>query len=440
MSKSNHIYYGSKIPYEELTNFIEPIEINIPITFSSLNNLVGPDIDSLYKIRTYIASKFSDLYSNFPTFKDQFKNMAENEIRSLRTISYTPHLTGYDFRMHPVDITNSIFYSLGYNNRIPFINLDDKVGKKYLKDYAYSNFNIILKKETDPIKKTIINELKDNYSKICDLYDEPLDIRKYIIPKDTLFFLAYRSLDLFEMTDDYRYLVFAKEYYDNVSHMKTSEYPHMIYRSKTNSRVWHTNYRKEFEDYDLNNIDIPINRYLLRESNVLIGYEILAPGEAEKVITDTVKRSRASSNVDYEKYEDLFEKKMNFYLDSPYVRTIMGTYGLNGYMGFLYKNEYLLFDKFYNTDTEDITRRTILTHGEAVYAFPTDRLDLITTSTKQEIIKEKKRDLRIRKFNHNDTFIPRVQKVIDGPNLSTSTFEEEIEKINKKVLILNREI
>ena len=438
VEKSNHKYYGKKIPYEELTNFIEPIEVYIPISLSSLSNFTGYDDDALIKLKKCVTCRYSKLYSNFPFLKSYFNKMDGISLKSLRSITYTPHLTGYDFRFHPVEITNSIFHALGYDYTIPFINLDDKLGMNYLKDYTYSYCNNILKKEADPLKRTIVFELKDNYDKICEEYNEPANIKDYIIPKDTLFFLAYRSLDLFEKTDDYKYLFFAKEYYEHVSKMETSEYPHMIYRQQTGTRVWFDNFRKEYEEHVPKCLDISPNRVLLKNSGVLIAYEILKPGEVEKVITDTVRRSRASSNVDYKKYQKLFEEKMNFYLNSPRIRTIMGLYGLRGYMGFLYNNEYLVFDKFYNGDTEDKTKKTILTHGEAIYTLPSDKFELLTKSTKQEIIEEKKRDLRIRKFNHNNTFVPRVQKLIDGPNVSTSTFDIELEKVNKKMLIINR--
>lgn len=434
MEKSKHNYPNSKIPYEELTNFINPIEMTITIPFSSLGNIVGPFSDKHRALVNNIKGRYSDLYSNFPFLKSSFKKMESRSLKPLRNISYTPHLDGYDFRLHPVDITNSLFISLGYKHRIPFINLDDKLGLRYLRDYAYSYYNDILRREDDSLRKVIVNELKDKYNKICDEYKEPVDIRPYVMPKDTLFFLAYRSLDLYEKTEDTRYLIFAKEYYDNVSDMSTSDFPHMITRYLTNSRLWFSDYRKEYEENVPKDLDLKEDKLELKNKGVLIGYEILKPGEVEKIITDTVKRTRAESNVDYKKYQNLFEQKMNFYLNKPCVRTIMGLYGLKGYMGFAYKNEYLVFDKFYNTDYENIKRTSILTHGEAIYALPSDRFSLLNGSTKQDIIEAKKTDTRIKKLNHTDTFIPRVERIIDGPNVSKSTLDEELDKT--KVLIL----
>ena len=434
MEKSKHIYNNFKIPYEELTNFIEPIEMTLPIYLGSLGSLVDPHTDNITKIREYVGDRYNDLYSKFPFFKSSFSRMRERRLKALRSISYTPHQEGYDFRFHPIDITNGIFHSLGYDYKIPFINLDDRVGMKYLKDYAYSYYEDILRKELDPLKRTIVSELEDKYDKICDEYQEPANIKPYILPKNALFFMAYSSLDQYERTKDIRYLLLAKEYYDHVSRMNTSDYPHKILRQRTGSKVWFDDFRSEFEKEVPEDTDFSTGKIKLRKNGILLAFEILKPGEKEKIINDTVKRSRAASNVDYEKYQKLFEQKLNFYLKKPNIATIMGKYGLSGYMGMIYDNEYLVFDKLFNTDYENIKRRTILTHGEAIYALPSDRFSILEGSTKQDIIEAKKEDERIKKLNHTETFIPRVEKIIDGPNVSTSTFEKEMEKT--KVLIL----
>lgn len=432
MEKSTH-NFSFEIEYDELTNFIEAINANIDIPFTSINNLNGKSGESVYKIKDLVCKRYKDIYMNFPNLWE----ILRKDVRLCRPISYTPHTTGYDFRLNPIDITNSIFEKMGYEERIPFINLDNEIGQKYFKDYAYSFFNNIIKTEKDNDKKTIIKELKKNFDKICDAYEEPLDIRDLVVPKDTLFFLAFRSLDLYESTKDTRYLIFAKEYYDYVSHMRTSSYPHSIYRSSNGEKVWYGEFRKEFEDNVPEDTDFSTKNILLSDDELFVAWEILKPGEVEKNITNIVKRARQGASVNYKKYQELFEKKMNFYINSPYTKPIMGLYGLDGYMGFAYKNEYLLFDKFYNSDTKDPTRRTILTHGEAIYALPSDRFEFLNRSTKQDIIKEKEIDTRIKKLNHSKKFLPRVQGIIDGKNVSKSTLDVEIEKAKKKrVLVL----
>ena len=49
----------------------------------------------------------------------------------------------------------------------------------------------------------------------------------------------------------------------------------------------------------------------------------------------------------------------------------------------------------------------------------------------------KKIDTRIKKFNHtpNYLFLGKFDDVISGPNVSTTTFDEVIEQVNRKILV-----
>ena len=435
MEKSNHKYYNGQIPYYEITHFIEPISALITIPYYEVDNITD-SLESTEKVRNYMEIIYNEYYAKLPLLNrmikgDKFRN------KLYKSLTYTPHLTGYDFRLHPIQIMNTLFCDFKYDYRIPFINIDSKLGMKYLKDYILSFCIEALRKETDQYKVGILHEIKSNIDHVCEIYNVPIDIKKYILPKDALFYLAYRSLDTFEVTKDPRYLIFAAEYYDHVSHMKTSQYPHMISLHGYSKRVWFDDFRAEYREQTPECLDVTPNKYLLTDQDVFLAWDILKPGEAEKTIRETMQKARAHSNVDYEKYQKLFEEKMNFYLRSPYVKHIAGKYGLSGYMGFAYKNEYLVFDKFHNSDTLNPTRRTILTHGEAIYALPSDKFSILS-DTKQRIIKEKETDERIKKLNHTETFIPRVEQIIYGPNVSTSTLEKEIEKQKKKILIRDK--
>ena len=123
-------------------------------------------------------------------------------------------------------------------------------------------------------------------------------------------------------------------------------------------------------------------------------------------------------------------------MKSPYVHYIKGKYGLLGYVGFSYTNDYLVFDKFHNSETVDPKDKTILTHGEAIFAVPADRFNIVRAD-KQRIIKAKKRDPRIKKINHtpNYSFLNKLDGVIHGPNVSLQSFEDVIEQQKKRILI-----
>lgn len=432
MEKSRHYYRNSMIEFSELHNFIEPVRANICIPYASvINNMIDK---SDYSTEAYIADVFNELINeNIPTLRRKMMSMTK---RQIACVTYNTHIDGYDFRFNPIDIVNRIFKYLELDYSIPFINLDNTFGMEYFKDYVRSYMNDIRRTCSVSEKVAIIEEVNANIDKICDVYYNT-KINGYMerncIPKDALFYLAYSSLGYFEETGDINYLVFAKEYYDHVSHMRTSQYPHRISMDGY-SRVWFEDYRFKYESI-LDKPEIDIEKLKLTDDEVLLAWDILKPGMVEREIRDAVAKTRASSNVDYEKYQKLFEMKMNYYLSSPYYKFIQGKYGLNGYVGFSYRNDYLLFDKFHNSETIDPSRKTVLTHPEAIFALPADRFGLI--SGKQVIIDAKKEDSRIKKINHtsNGSFINKLDGIVKGPNVSTMSFDEALEQEKKRILI-----
>ncbi len=428
--KSMHKYKNSIIPYEELKYFVEPMKLNIQIPYDDLGSIfrTGNNIKESYE---YINGVYVDLLNHMPNFKKYKKH-------SIECITYTSHLTGYDFRFNPIDIVNNVYKCLNLDYEIPFINLDTDMGIEYFKDYIKSfNRDIIRLKPSDEIR-SIIEELTYNIDNICNLYYANLEntIKDSILPKDTLLYISSKSLRLFEKTKEPKYFVIPFEYYNYVSHMKTSYYPHAIYFGNYMNKYWFTNFRFDYGRLTNTPDESEFSKYILPDQEVLIAWDILKPGMVERELKDVIHRAKADP--DYEKYQKLFEMKMNYYMESNYIKYIKGLYGLLGYVGFTYDNEYLVFDKFHNSETIDPSKRTILTHGEAIYALPSDRFSLLSTD-KQTVMEEKKVDNRIKKINHtiNGTFINRLDGVVKGPNLSTSTFEKELEKQKKKILIKN---
>ena len=425
MEKSKHIYRLFDIPYEELSNFINPIELSIDIPFADMKQLSN-NKEGMTKL---IRDLYANIFSTMP-------NVSKLNNQYLANITYTSHISGYDFRFNPINFINRIFRMQGFPYQIPYINLDDKQGREYFKDYLRSYFNDAKRVEKNNEKLAIIEELQNNVDSLLTYYDINLSehLEEYLVPKNVLFYLAYTNLVLYEETGNKIYTIYPYEYFNHVSHMKTSAYPCSLNIPGKYGKRWFTDFRDEYkkelgEDYEID--DTP---YLLHESEIYVGWDILKPGMIDREIRDLVERSRTNSNVDYDKYQRLFEMKMNYYTRSGYNRNIIGKYGLQGYVGFTYPNEYLVFDKFHNSETINPDRKTILTHGEAIYALPSDRFSIVSYD-KQKVQEEKKLDERIKKINHNETFIKRLDPIVHGPNVSTSTFEEESEKLKQKILI-----
>lgn len=425
MVKSNHIYKTFDIPYEELNNFINPININIEIPYNDMLQISNNKEEMSKKISSYYRS----ILSYMPNIKNNI------EIRKLSKITYTSHTSGYDFRINPITLINDVLKELKLNYFIPRINLDNKQGREYLKDYLRSYVNDV--KRLEPDKLPILEELQNNIDYLLNsVYEISLDkyIGDNIIPKDALFYLAYANLVKYEKTNDKKYTIYPYEYFKYVSHMNTSYYPHWLYIPGRYEKESFVDFRREYKEKLGEDYYIEDTPYLLNDSEIYLAWDILKPGMVDKIITEMYHRGRTKSNVDYAKYQRLFEMKMNYYNNSGYNRNIVGKYGLLGYMGFTYPNEYLVFDKFHNSDTIDPSKKTILTHGEAIYALPSDRFSIIS-SDKQTVMDEKKKDTRIKKINHNETFINRLDPIIHGPNVSISTFDQESEKLKQKILI-----
>ncbi|MBR1416995.1 MAG: hypothetical protein IJ572_04185 [Bacilli bacterium] len=438
MEKSKHNYRGIfNIPVDELSNFINPINMSIFINKRDILSL----FNNKEELNNYIVLFYNNIFKYLPSLYDEAKNYF---ISNYSGITYTPHTSGYDFRFNPIDFINSLFKYMHLDYEIPFINLDNGYGINYLKDYVRAYIDDFYRDDSQidsrnyDLKVDLISELKDNLDNIVNMYYKDLDniIYDNVIPKDMLLYLADYSLLKYEETNDEKYVILPYEYYHYVSHMLNSAYPHVI--SVNGIKQWFTDFRTKYKLLVGEDKIIDDSNYLLNDHEVLLAWDILKPGMLERQIRDTHDFLRSTPNVDYDKYLQLFEVKMNYYMNSPYINYIQGKYGLLGYIGFSYKNEYLIFDKFHNSETIDPSKKTILTHGEAIYALPSDRFSVLKGS-KQDIIKAKETDDRIKKINHTPapeyTFRNKLDDVINGPNLSYTTFDKVIDNEKKRMLI-----
>jgi hypothetical protein len=434
MHKSTHNYtISSGIKNEELTNFINPINMTLFVPKCELYNVFHTTIET----DAYFKRYFKEIFDLIPNYPD---DMIIKFINGRTGITYTPHTSGYDFRFHPIDFFNELFQSMRLDYEIPFINLDNGYGMNYLKDYVRAYINDFKRDKSKEnlsnyeTKVKVMEDIDKNLDQICHMYYTSLDnmIDHNVVAKDMLLYLAFTSLNKYEQTKDEKYLVFPYEYYTYVSHMRTSPFPHMVQMG--NQRLWFNEFRTKYSSLYDPSIRVDDNKHILNDHELLLAWDILKPGMLERQIRDTHEYARSAPNVDYDKYLALFEKKMQYYMNSPYINYIQGKYGLNGYIGFSYKNEYLVFDKFHNSETIDPTKKTILTHGEAIYALPSDRFDVVK-GDKQRVIDARKADPRIIKINHTPSFTDRLDDVIQGPNVSYTTFDKVIQNEKRKMLI-----
>jgi hypothetical protein len=233
------------------------------------------------------------------------------------------------------------------------------------------------------------------------------------------------------------------EYYHNVYKKfndrgeYNSSYPHKL-NFPDRGNLWFDDFAREYESIEGKDKIIDDSDYRLDINNVIVGCELLRPGEFDRYARDTYQKGRQYLNelkdVNIEKYITLLNRKLNYYSNSGFDTFIRGELGLDGYIGLKYKNEYIIFDQLYNVNKSGV--RSLLIKPEALYGLPSDRLSLIRYP-KTVLITEKEKDDRIKRHYHTDSnsFENNLNKIINGPNLSTSTFEKEIDKLSTKMLI-----
>ena len=427
--KSKHLFPNGIIPYEELTNFVEPISVTLPVPLEDLRSIGGTKGNDFYNRYREMLNR---IFNHMPLLDKKLSNNKDN----INIISYTPHEDGYDFRINPINFINSILKELKYDEEIPFFNLDND--KDAFKGYTKSVIKKLKDKKSGEDKE-LLDELYNNVDYISSLYNAKVNTdiinNNFILAKDALLYLAYTSLLKYRETGKGEYARIPYEYYHYISHMETSMFPHKVDIGK-NRRIWFDTFRRIYE-YSLGKEYIlEFNKYALSNHTYACGWEILKSGDNEEVFREAREAiHRGNRGLNDERNRKMYMMKTDFYQSSPYKCMIKGVYGLRGYIGFVYPNDYLVYDKFYNND--DAKVKTILSHPEAIYSVPSDKI-IVTSYDKQTLKEVMKEDFRIVKNNHtmNGSFIEKIDKIIKGPNLSTKSFEEVVKEDNNKVLIL----
>ena len=435
--KSRHIY-GPIIGEDELRYFINPVRMTLEVDKVSYDKLFKDPSEVKAKVESFYAAV---LYKYLSSMSISSKN---GFVGYYCSFDYVPHVDGYDFRFNPITFVNNLFHFYGIDKHIDYINLDLEQNRRFFIDLVrnivhdnLSKISMIERGITE--KRQVLIDLDNNIGNITCMYDRNLDdfIKGNVRPNDMLFYLAYKSLFEYNKTKENKYLVFPYEYYQYVLDKRAPNIPHKI-NFREGGRLWYDDFRKDYDRLVGKDTKIYDDEDRLETKDIFIGCEILRPGDFEEEAREAIKRERIlyglEHPIDFEKYENLYDAKIKCYSKSGYDNYVRGTLGLDGYVGFKYNNEYLIFDRFYQTDRNGIRR--LLIRPQAMYALPSDRLELIKYP-KHAIMEAKKIDERIERHYHNDgcSFVRDVERISTGPNVSTSTFEKELEKLSANVLV-----
>ena len=424
--KSKHDFEGSIVPYSELTNFINPIEFSLDVDKRAYRKIFKEED----KMHVRINMIYDDMFNRF------IPNMSLSDrayLKKYLTFSYTPHTNGYDFRINPVNFINQMFYLYGIPDRLDYFDLDNTSSREAFIKEAYTKLTDA-SKQLDDRSNTLL-DIRDNLYGIMDYYylDINSAIKEEAIPKTMLFYLAYKSLLEYRGTDDLRYMVLPYEYYNTIGDMRKCDFPHTVPFNDGITR-WYDDFWRDYKRFYPDNEPIDDKPYRLKPNVITIGIELVKPGHLHNIVEHNME-PRNHREIDFDKYQRLLDRKIRCYESSGYDTCIRGELGLEGYIGFKYGNENIILDQLYQSDDNGV--RDLLIYPKAFYGLPSDRLSLITY-TKPLMIAAKDKDPRIERHYHRDdsnSFERNVQRISTGPNVSISTFDEEIEKLKKNVRV-----
>lgn len=417
--KSKHIFSNWNISFDELKHFIDPIKLEIPICPNILNNTNNSFYNVVTSMNEVILDEILD------------DGLLKNKLICKYGISYIPCKDEYKLGYSPINLINTILNILNVDKEISFYNLDDE-----------DELNIAINEA-----KEIIQSLNSSYNLDCILNNmnkifelRTIDIEEYIInnsniqAKDLLFYVACYSLTKLQLTRNSIYSIIPKEYYDYVSNEKCinkSPYPHRV--KVLNGSMWIDSFNYQYIPLTLEKELFNYkNEYNLGVKNFYADW-IIFPNDHNVYEKTGNHITRQIREID-DKYYELFKEKINFFEHSPYKYQLVGQHGLKGYYAFVYDNDYILSDKFYNTES----KKSILTHSEAAYALPADSYE-VTKLTKTEMIEASHLDNRIKRIYHTNNYLDKFNEVINYPNISRISFDEIYarEKQKQKLLKLS---
>ncbi len=415
-----------QLTYEELTNFIEPLKITIDIPLYKGCKIVNDDcLKELFKIKLEVINNI------LPNISDtQKRDIAYNW-----NITYIPHKDGYTIGLSPISLINTIYKKLSLNNTVSFYNLDEDSDKEIFKNAILNYLNkVSTTYNKNYLLKPVLEDLKNNMDKLFAIKDidlKPL-LDKTMSYKNCLFYLVLSSMKELEKTAKTKYSILPKKYYEEVVIPDSLQWPRYLYIDK---KIYSLQDFVDEYQFLLNNSPNLFNTSAIDKLGVNIyrgSFELLPSGN---ITRNTIQKIQKESNIDYDKYKKLYENKINYYFHTNFKSILMGTYGLKGYYGFAYNNDTIVADKLFNSPLT----KSILTHDEAIYTLPSDRLEVIALD-KQSIKVEKSKDIRINKYNHDPKYnwINKINKIIESNSNSLCTFEEKIKELEEQGLVLRQ--
>ena len=380
-----------KIEELDLKEFINPISIEIPIDKGQynyifngikINNITAKDYCK--SIEKYIADKIF-------TKDNKYKKYFYYDL----SLSYIPDYKNncYKIGYSVVKIFNNIFDILGINEKLDYINydninevndlrrrihlilIDEKL--KYLKDKNNEDKFLFI--------QDILNNLDNIFSLVT--YDIESKIKNNIIYKNLLYYLAVKSLDILDETDDIKYGILPKQYFIEVSSVGKAEFPRQLFMSDTEVYSYnYTNYNDRYNDILLRYPILFEESIGINEIGVMDELDIVKADNFIKEVEEdyfgyikTYKKKKTYTKTDIE-LNEMLNDKINFYREllnmkdekgeKLVISPVKGKNSLQGYYGFVFNNNYIALDKFFSVRKDNLKLKP--SFDEAIYSMPLD--------------------------------------------------------------------
>lgn len=405
---------------QALSTIMEPSIIEYPFNFREF--MTQPKNRSMFLMEKK-TNVYTSLYTNI--FGKNFNFLNDLVLYGEPVLAYDNNL-GWTLCITPNSIINDILRLVGSKTRVDnyYLPIDNTLSiKNQQKQYLLDVLNKEKQNQTIT-NKQILDTTINNIDYILNYSYVDLDKRDNISYKA---FIYYMALDCLKRMEEGQTILcdLPLVYYERVSKPGISEWPHT---------VWHDN--KPYFTYDPYNERLeklfkskpalfqkPTRDQLYHVLNCL---EFLPSGHITRNFT-TAHTSKGTVKFNPSAFKRLKENeaRMKFYESFDRQEAFIGTGGgLNGYFGYVFPNNYVIFDKFYTNYQTKYPAK-----DQAIYAFPADKF-MYSLLTKPAIMAISQTDKTIKRINHTGAWQSKIEEIFNGPDVSSVDFDTMMARYN----------
>lgn len=448
-------YFSWNIDGVQANTVLENAEIEVPIDVNNQN-----DIFINKEIKRQLENNRINLINIFRLPKSSFYSSIINEIH----LTYFNNDGIYQFKYDYSKIFNNILKMLGAPGNIDVKDIDKTKNinnyKKFVLEVKKQLLQLAEVREYDGkrdiITDHIIAQLFDNIIVIMEnmldteflinyYYEKQIEEDKYLRKnkkkleigeekhiswKNLMYYTSIKALHNFNQTNDIKYYRYAKNFYKNLGCNPTAERPNGINVDGTYYDYSYNTFNNEF---------IKIQNYKFPRILIELGIEDKTTITLDRALKNgkgmrgkiNLDEPKTNKKVDLGKVEKTLERKIKFYkgLSGKVQGIINGLDTDTDYIGYVFPNNYVIFDKFYDVSKDGTKKEP--SYGAGIYVVALDVLDLCDRD-RSKIRKyiSANHDYKAFKWNHNDTdsYQSKINEVLDYHDVSTLKYKEYILK------------